>query len=63
MMPVVRGEARDPASDLPVLARCCSRTTLLLYPVGDMGPIYLAAAVGLGGVFVYRALVAVAPPR
>ena len=29
----------------------------MLYPVGDMGPIYLTAAVGLGGMFVYRALV------
>ena len=38
-------------------------TTLLLYPIGDMGPIYLATAIVLGGVFVYRALRAVARGR
>ena len=32
-------------------------TTLLLAPVAGMGPIYLAAAVVLGGIVVYRALV------
>jgi heme o synthase len=31
-------------------------TTLLLVPVGHMGPVYTIAAVALGGAFVYRAL-------
>jgi heme o synthase len=30
--------------------------TLVLVPVGGMGPVYTAAAVVLGGAFVYRAL-------
>ena len=57
MMPVVRGERRDPASDLPVLARCCSRTTLVLYPVGDMGADLPHGRGRARGMFVYRALV------
>jgi protoheme IX farnesyltransferase len=31
-------------------------TTLVLYPVARMGPVYLATAVVLGGMFVFRAL-------
>ncbi len=30
--------------------------TLVLYPVARMGAIYLAAALGLGAVFLYRAV-------
>jgi protoheme IX farnesyltransferase len=31
-------------------------TTLVLIPVASMGPIYIAAAVGFGGAFVFRCL-------
>ena len=56
MMPVVRGE-RETRRQILLYSLLLFATTLVLYPVGDMGPIYLTAAVGLGGVFVYRALV------
>jgi protoheme IX farnesyltransferase len=56
MMPVVRGE-RETRRQILLYSLLLFATTLVLYPVGDMGPIYLTAAVGLGGMFVYRALV------
>ncbi len=31
-------------------------TSLAFWPLGDMGPIYLAAAVALGGVFTWKAV-------
>jgi heme o synthase len=56
MLPVVRGEDETRRRIL-LYALLLFATTLLLVPIGDMGPVYTAAAVGLGGVFVYRALV------
>jgi protoheme IX farnesyltransferase len=56
MLPVVRGEDETRRRIL-LYALLLFATTLLLVPIGDMGPVYTAAAVGLGGVFVYRALI------
>jgi protoheme IX farnesyltransferase len=56
MLPVVRGEDETRRRIL-LYALLLFATTLLLVPIGDMGPVYTAAAVALGGVFVYRALV------
>jgi heme o synthase len=56
MLPVVRGEDETRRRIL-LYALLLFATTLLLVPIGDMGPVYTAAAVGLGSVFVYRALV------
>jgi heme o synthase len=55
MLPVVRGEA-ETRRQILLYALVLFATTLLLVPVGGMGPVYTAAAVGLGGTFVYRAL-------
>jgi protoheme IX farnesyltransferase len=55
MLPVVRGEP-ETRRQIVLYALVLFATTLVLVPVGGMGPIYTAAAVGLGGVFVYRAL-------
>jgi protoheme IX farnesyltransferase len=54
MLPVVKGERRTTRSILAYSVVLVA-TTLLLYPVAHMGAIYLAAAVGLGGVLVHRA--------
>ena len=56
MLPVVRGEA-ETRRQILLYALVLFAVTLLLVPVGSMGPIYTATAVVLGGVFVYRALV------
>jgi heme o synthase len=56
MLPVVRGEDETRRRIL-LYALLLFATTLLLVPIADMGPVYTAAAVLLGGVFVYRALV------
>jgi heme o synthase len=55
MLPVVRGEA-ETRRQILLYSLVLFATTLLLVPVGDMGPVYTAAAVVLGGSFVYRAL-------
>jgi protoheme IX farnesyltransferase len=55
MLPVVRGEAETRRRIL-LYSLLLFATTLVLVPVGAMGPVYTAAAVALGGVFVYRAL-------
>jgi protoheme IX farnesyltransferase len=55
MLPVVRGEA-ETRRHILLYSLVLFATTLLLVPVGDMGPVYTIAAVLLGGSFVYRAL-------
>jgi protoheme IX farnesyltransferase len=56
MLPVVRGENAT-RRQIFLYSLVLFGTTLLLYPVGGMGPVYLATAIVLGGVFVWRALV------
>ena len=56
MLPVVKGDD-ETRRQIFLYSLALFGTTLLLYPVASMGPIYLATAVGTGGVFVYRALV------
>ena len=55
MLPVVRGEA-ETRRQILLYSLVLFATTLLLVPVGHMGPVYTIAAVVLGGAFVYRAL-------
>lgn len=55
MLPVVRGED-ETRRQILLYALLLFATTLVLVPVGRMGPVYTAAAVGLGGGFVWRAL-------
>jgi protoheme IX farnesyltransferase len=55
MLPVVRGEA-ETRRQILLYSLVLFATTLLLVPVGHMGPVYTGAAVLLGGSFVYRAL-------
>jgi protoheme IX farnesyltransferase len=55
MLPVVRG-AEETRRQILQYSLALFATTLVLYPVGHMGPVYLATAVVLGGLFVYRAL-------
>ncbi len=55
MLPVVRGE-EETRRQILLYSLALFGTTLVLYPVAHMGPIYLATAVPLGGVFVFRAL-------
>ncbi|MEO8475608.1 MAG: heme o synthase [Actinomycetota bacterium] len=56
MLPVVKGED-ETRRQIFLYSLVLFGTTLLLVPVASMGPIYLATALGTGGVFVYRALV------
>jgi heme o synthase len=56
MLPVVKGDD-ETRRQIFLYSLVLFGTTLLLAPVAGMGPIYLATAVALGGVFVYRALV------
>jgi protoheme IX farnesyltransferase len=56
MLPVVRGGA-ETRRQILLYSLVLFAATLLLVPVGGMGPVYTAAAAFLGGVFVYRALV------
>jgi heme o synthase len=56
MLPVVRGET-ETRRQIFLYSLVLFATTLLLVPVGHMGPVYTVVAVGLGGVFVYRALI------
>ena len=55
MLPVVKGED-ETRRQIFLYSLVLFGTTLLLYPIGNMGPIYLSTAIVLGGVFVYRAL-------
>jgi len=55
MLPVVKGED-ETRRQIFLYSLALFGTTLLLYPIGDMGPIYLSTAIVLGGGFVYRAL-------
>jgi len=55
MLPVVRGEA-ETRRQILLYSLVLFATTLLLVPVGHMGPVYTGTAVLLGGSFVYRAL-------
>jgi heme o synthase len=55
MLPVVRGED-ETRRQIFLYSLVLFGATLVLVPAASMGPVYTAAAVGLGGVFVYRAL-------
>ncbi len=55
MLPVVRG-VPETTRQIVLYTLILLALTLLLYPVGGMGPVYLIAAVGLGGVFLLEAL-------
>ena len=55
MLPVVRG-ARETSTQILYYTVLLVAVTLLLYPAGRMGALYLAAAVVLGGAFIWRAL-------
>jgi protoheme IX farnesyltransferase len=55
MLPVVRG-ADETRRQILLYSLVLFATTLLLVPVGGMGPVYTGAAVLLGGSFVYRSL-------
>jgi heme o synthase len=55
MLPVVRGAA-ETSTQILYYTVLLVTVTLLLYPAGRMGAIYLAAAVALGATFIWRAL-------
>jgi protoheme IX farnesyltransferase len=55
MLPVVRGEA-ETRRQIFLYSLVLFGVTLLLVPVGSMGPVYTTTAVVLGGIFVGRAL-------
>jgi len=55
MLPVVRGEG-ETRKQILLYSLALFGTTLVLVPVGPMGPLYTGAAIVLGGIFVYRAL-------
>jgi heme o synthase len=55
MLPVVRG-ARETSTQILYYTVLLVAVTLLLYPAGRMGALYLATAVALGGAFIWRAL-------
>jgi heme o synthase len=55
MLPVVRGAA-ETSTQILYYTVLLVTVTLLLYPAGRMGAIYLAAAVALGAAFIWRAL-------
>jgi protoheme IX farnesyltransferase len=55
MLPVVRG-VPETTRQIVLYTLILLALTLLLYPVGGMGPVYLIAAAGLGGVFLLEAL-------
>jgi protoheme IX farnesyltransferase len=56
MLPVVRGEP-ETRRQILLYSLGVFALTVVLAPVADLGPIYLGAALFLGGAFVYRALV------
>jgi heme o synthase len=55
MLPVVRG-ARETSTQILYYTVLLVAVTLLLYPAGRMGAVYLAAAVALGAAFIWRAM-------
>ncbi|MEX0833699.1 MAG: heme o synthase [Actinomycetota bacterium] len=55
MMPVVRGRD-ETLRQILLYSLVLFAVSLLLYPVGHLGAVYLASALLLGGIFVYRAL-------
>jgi protoheme IX farnesyltransferase len=55
MLPVVRG-ARETSTQILYYTVLLVAVSLLLFPAGRMGALYLAAAVALGGAFIWRAL-------
>ena len=55
MLPVVKGED-ETRRQIFLYSLLLFGITLLLYPVGRMGPIYLGTAIVAGGIFVYRTL-------
>jgi protoheme IX farnesyltransferase len=55
MLPVVRG-ARETSTQILYYTVLLVAVTLLLGPAGGMGALYLAAAVALGGAFIWQAL-------
>jgi heme o synthase len=55
MLPLVKGED-ETRRQIFLYSLVLFGTTLLLYPIGHMGPIYVSTATALGGVFVYRTL-------
>jgi protoheme IX farnesyltransferase len=55
MLPVVKGET-ETRRQILVYALVLFAVTLVLAPVAELGLVYLAAALLLGGAFVYRAL-------
>jgi len=55
MLPVVRG-ATETSTQILYYTVLLVTVTLLLYPAGRMGAIYLASAVALGAAFIWRAL-------
>ncbi|MEX2102027.1 MAG: heme o synthase [Actinomycetota bacterium] len=55
MLPSARGSA-ETRKQILLYSLVLFATTLLLVPFGSMGPVYVATAVILGGVFVWRAL-------
>jgi len=56
MLPVVKGDD-ETRRHIFVYSLVLFGTTLLLVPIARMGPVYLLTAAGLGGAFVWRALV------
>jgi heme o synthase len=55
MLPVVRGP-KETSHQILYYTLLLVAVTLLMYPAGQMGVIYLVAALGLGGAFVWRAV-------
>ncbi|MFB3739188.1 MAG: heme o synthase [Candidatus Velamenicoccus archaeovorus] len=55
MLPVVRGE-EETRRQILLYTLVLVATSLALYPLAGMGPVYLAASVILGGMFLHRAL-------
>lgn len=55
MLPVVKGED-ETRRQIFLYSLVLFGTTMLLYPIANMGPVYLSTAIVLGGLFVYRAL-------
>ena len=55
MLPVVRGTA-ETARQILIYSVLLVAVTLVFGPIGDMGPLYLTAAVVLGAVFIYLAV-------
>ena len=55
MLPVVRGEA-ETARQIVIYTILLVVVSLLLFPAAQMGLIYLVAALGLGGAFIWYAL-------